>query len=59
MVTYMTCHLLGMSCTCTNPALYGYINNNLNKEISLALRGFKDKISTCKSRIYVRKIVSG
>ena len=33
MMCYMYCHMLGMSSTCTNPALYGFLNKNLQVEI--------------------------
>ena len=33
MMCYMSCHMLGMSSTCTNPALYGFLNKNLQMEI--------------------------
>ena len=39
MMTFMSCHLLGMSSTCTNPALYGYLNQNIQLEI---IRSAKD-----------------
>ena len=42
MMTFMTCHLLGMSSTCTNPALYGYLNQNLQMEMSRSVRDFKE-----------------
>ena len=51
MVTYMTCHLLGMSCTCTNPALYGYVNNNLNREISGTIRNIHETITTYTTKV--------
>ena len=39
MMTFMSCHLLGMSSACTNPALYGYHNQNIQLEI---IRSAKD-----------------
>ena len=33
MMCYMSCHMLGMSSTLTNPALYGFLNHNLQMEI--------------------------
>ena len=46
MISYMSCHLLGMSCTVTNPALYGYINNNLHQEIMTTVREIQDTVNT-------------
>ena len=46
MIAYMSCHLLGMSCTVTNPALYGYINNNLHQEIMMTVREIQDTVNT-------------
>ena len=32
MVTYLICHILGMTTSCTNPFLYGFLNDNFFKE---------------------------
>ena len=44
MTTYMICNLIGMSSTCTNPILYGYLNKNIQKVIMQRLNGVADKI---------------
>ncbi|KAE8740059.1 Neuropeptide F Receptor, partial [Frankliniella occidentalis] len=31
-VTYALCHMMGMSSACTNPMLYGWLNENFRKE---------------------------
>ena len=51
MMTFMSCHLLGMSSTCTNPALYGYINQNLQLEITRSARDLKEWLSLETIRI--------
>lgn len=32
MVVYAVCHMMGMSSACTNPVLYGWLNDNFWKE---------------------------
>ena len=44
MVTYMVCNLLGLSSTCTNPTLYGYINQNLQQDLNSYLRNIQQLI---------------
>ena len=44
MVTYMVCNLLGLSSTCTNPTLYGYINQNLQQDLNAYLRNIQQLI---------------
>ena len=44
MTTYIICNLIGMSSTCTNPILYGYLNKNIQKVIMQRLSGVADKI---------------
>ena len=33
MTTYMICNLIGLSSTCTNPILYGYLNKKNIKKL--------------------------
>ena len=33
-IMYAFCHMLGMSSSCTNPILYGWLNENFRKEFS-------------------------
>ena len=44
MIWFSVFHLLGMSSTCTNPILYGYLNKNIQKVIMQRLSGVADKI---------------
>ncbi|KAJ1525272.1 hypothetical protein ONE63_010096 [Megalurothrips usitatus] len=32
LITYAACHMMGMSSACTNPMLYGWLNENFRKE---------------------------
>ena len=32
MLTFMICHMIGVSSACTNPILYGFLNTNFIKE---------------------------
>ena len=40
----MVCNLLGLSCTCTNPLLYGYFNQNIQEDLRQLGAGLQDKI---------------
>jgi hypothetical protein len=31
MLTFFICHIFGMSCACSNPVLYGFLNENFAK----------------------------
>ena len=31
MITFLLCHMLGVSSSCTNPILYGFLNDNFVK----------------------------
>jgi hypothetical protein len=37
MLTFMICHMIGVSSACTNPILYGFLNNNFVKEFNRIL----------------------
>ena len=45
MFTFLVCHLIGISSACTNPFLYGMLNNNFLNEFT----AFWDKIKLCGS----------
>ena len=39
MITFLLCHMLGVSSSCTNPILYGFLNDNFVKAgANLSLR---------------------
>ena len=31
MITFLVCHMIGVSSACTNPVLYGFLNENFLK----------------------------
>ena len=35
MLTFLICHMVGVSSACTNPILYGFLNDNFVKEFNL------------------------
>ena len=35
MLTFMICHMVGVSSACTNPILYGFLNDTFAKEFNL------------------------
>ena len=37
MLTFMICHMVGVSSACTNPILYGFLNHNFVKEFNRIL----------------------
>ena len=37
MLTFMICHMVGGSSSCTNPILYGFLNHNFVKEFNRIL----------------------
>ena len=32
MISFLVCHMIGVSSSCTNPILYGFLNDNFIKE---------------------------
>ncbi|XP_037944322.1 neuropeptide F receptor-like [Teleopsis dalmanni] len=42
LVTYAVCHMIGMSSACSNPLLYGWLNDNFRKEFQELLCGYKE-----------------
>ena len=53
MTTYMICNLIGMSSTCTNPILYGFLNQNIREVIMQGVSLVADKICYCLDGIKV------
>ena len=49
MMTFMICHMVGVSSACTNPILYGFLNDNFVKEINL-LCPVLAKLPLCKPK---------
>ena len=47
MTTYMICNLIGMSSTCTNPILYGFLDQNIQEVILQGFSVVADKICYC------------
>ena len=41
MLVFFLCHMIGMSSSCSNPALYGFLNNNFVKELKIICKGRK------------------
>ena len=37
LLSYLVCHLVGVSSACTNPILYGLLNYNIQAEVTLLL----------------------
>ena len=44
MTAYMICHLIGLSTTCTNPILYGYLNKNIQEILMRSISDFLNVI---------------
>ena len=42
MLTFLVCHILGISTTCTNPILYGFLNENFLTEFKKFLSMFNN-----------------
>ena len=40
MTAYMICNLIGLSSTCTNPILYGYLNKNIQEILMRSISDF-------------------
>ena len=47
MTTYMICNLIGMSSTCTNPILYGFLTQNIQEVLMHGVSVVTDKICYC------------
>lgn len=45
MVVYAVCHMMGMSSACSNPLLYGWLNDNFRKEFKGELSSARDEAS--------------
>ncbi|KAL0277525.1 UNVERIFIED_CONTAM: hypothetical protein PYX00_004776 [Menopon gallinae] len=64
MVVYAVCHMMGMSSACSNPLLYGWLNDNFRKEFKeiLALvcpcarsNTVRDRFTSLRSSVSKRK----
>jgi len=44
-IIYAVCHVTGMLSACANPVIYGYLNENFNRE-------FKDLAATIRSKCH-------
>ena len=51
-ILYAICHVTGMLSACANPVIYGYLNENFNKEFKdiLAVFNRKTRSSCCQKR---------
>ncbi|KAA0201782.1 hypothetical protein HAZT_HAZT006706 [Hyalella azteca] len=48
LMVYAICHLLGMSSACSNPVLYGWLNDNFRKEFNeFVVVGMKLLLNLC------------
>ena len=47
MTTYMICNLIGMSSTCTNPIIYGFLTTNIQEVLMQGVSVVTDKIGYC------------
>ena len=58
MTAYMICNLIGLSSTCTNPILYGYLNKNIQEVVMQSMSEFFDavNVSFLKSSINRNKV---
>jgi len=43
MLTFFICHIIGMSSACSNPVLYGFLNENFAKGRQSEIRFVKKK----------------
>ena len=43
MRTFMICNMIGLSSTCTNPILYGYLNQNIQEVLMQSVIDVTDK----------------
>lgn len=48
LVVYAACHLCGMSSACTNPFLYGWLNNNFKTEFTDMLLCRQSRVCRCQ-----------
>ena len=54
MTTYMICNLIGLSSTCTNPILYGYLNKkNIQEVLMKSVKDVADRLSDGVDAIHV------
>ncbi|KAA0190649.1 hypothetical protein HAZT_HAZT011703 [Hyalella azteca] len=58
LMVYAICHLLGMSSACSNPVLYGWLNDNFRKEFNelwLILMPCRHRSKSAKSKVFYNK----
>lgn len=46
-IIYSICHVTSMLSACANPVIYGYLNENFNKEFRDILSGIQSRLSCC------------
>ena len=51
MIAFTFFHMLGMSSACTNPFLYGFLNDNFVKEFQMLFHG---KLVFCNKLVIAR-----
>jgi hypothetical protein len=56
-VTYLLCHIVGVSSTCTNPILYGLLNFNFLAEYNIIMEKLKVMKNGKKSNESVQVII--
>ena len=54
MTTYMICNLIGLSSTCTNPILYGYLNKKNILEV--IMESFSDLVDRLRKGVDVIQV---
>ncbi|KAJ9598827.1 hypothetical protein L9F63_026638, partial [Diploptera punctata] len=55
MICYAVCHMMGMSSACSNPLLYGWLNDNFRKEFKEILNCFKKEEKTQRRKFIKEK----
>jgi neuropeptide Y receptor len=71
MICYAVCHMMGMSSACSNPLLYGWLNDNFRKEFKeilasmcpcVPVEAIRERVESLRSRVSKRRknlIVTG
>jgi neuropeptide F receptor len=54
MICYAICHMMGMSSACSNPLLYGWLNDNFRKEFNEILCRNESSIISSSGKVNVR-----
>uniref|UniRef100_T1IW42 G-protein coupled receptors family 1 profile domain-containing protein n=1 Tax=Strigamia maritima TaxID=126957 RepID=T1IW42_STRMM len=50
LIVFACCHMIGMSSACSNPLLYGWLNDNFRKEFTEVFRTLAITLSACCRR---------